>query len=69
MQWTVFLPVSDAVFSPPAISSKLEMDGSEGFFSAGGEGGDCGCSLWYTCCSDCRVYGFRGPLGAAYSRA
>jgi hypothetical protein len=35
------LPVSDAVFSLPAISSRLEIDGREGFFSsAGGEGGD-----------------------------
>jgi hypothetical protein len=36
-----FLPDSEAVFSPPAISSRLEIEGREGFFSsAGGEGGD-----------------------------
>jgi hypothetical protein len=34
------LPDSEAVFSPPAISRRLEIEGSEGFFSAGGEGGD-----------------------------
>jgi hypothetical protein len=35
------LLVSEALFSPPAISSRLEMDGSDGFFSStGGEGGD-----------------------------
>lgn len=41
------LPDSDAAFSPPAISSKLEMDGNDGFLSsAGGEGGDRGCTRW-----------------------
>lgn len=35
------LPDSEAGFSLPANSSRLEIDGSEGFFSsAGGEGGD-----------------------------
>jgi hypothetical protein len=35
------LPVSDAAFSLPANSRRLEIDGSEGFFSsAGGDGGD-----------------------------
>lgn len=48
------LPVSAAALSPPANSSRLEMDGSEGFCSsAGGEGGDCGrCWRWYGAC-DC----------------
>lgn len=42
-----FLPDSVAVLSPPAISSRLEMEGSEGFCSsAGGEGGDWGCCRW-----------------------
>lgn len=37
----VFIPVSVAAFSPPAISSKLEMEGRDGFLSsAGGDGGD-----------------------------
>ena len=44
MQFSVFLPVSEAVLSPPAISSRLEMEGSDGrdgfFSSAGGDGGD-----------------------------
>ena len=53
VQFAEVLPVSGAVFSPPAISSKLEMEGREGFFSAGGEGGDCGCSLWYACWRCC----------------
>jgi hypothetical protein len=35
------LPVSEAGFSFPANSSRLEIEGSEGFFSsAGGDGGD-----------------------------
>ena len=42
------LPVSDGGRSPPAISSRLEMDGSEGLCSsAGGEGGDWMCCRWY----------------------
>jgi hypothetical protein len=63
------LPDSEGAFSPPAISSRLEMEGSEGFFSsAGGEGGDCGCARWYgwsrcRCCA-CRVYETEGALGA-----
>jgi hypothetical protein len=48
------LPVSDAVFSFPANSRRLEIDGSEGFFSsAGGDGGDCGRCC---CCCCCRLY-------------
>lgn len=40
---TLCLPCSEAGASPPANSSRLEIDGSEGFCSsAGGEGGECG---------------------------
>jgi hypothetical protein len=63
-----FLPDSEAVLSPPAISRRLEMEGREGFFSAGGEGGDWGCSRWYGYGCACRVYGFGGPLGTVYPR-
>jgi hypothetical protein len=35
------LPVSEGAFSLPANSRRLEIDGSDGFFSsAGGDGGD-----------------------------
>jgi hypothetical protein len=38
------VPGSDATLSPPAISRRLEMDGSDGLCSsAGGDGGDRGC--------------------------
>jgi hypothetical protein len=65
------LPVSGAAFSLPAISSRLEMEGSEGFFSAGGEGGDWGRARWYGCSGCCvcvcvwRVYVWEGALGGA----
>jgi hypothetical protein len=37
------VPDSEGARSLPAIVSRLEMDGSEGFCSStGGEGGDCG---------------------------
>jgi hypothetical protein len=50
------LPVSGAVFSFPANSRRLEIEGSEGFFSsAGGDGGDCGRCCCRYCCSSCCV--------------
>lgn len=38
------LPVSEVIRSGPAMCSKLDMEGKEGFptSSPGGEGGDCG---------------------------
>jgi hypothetical protein len=49
-----YLPASEAGFSLPANSSRLEIEGSNGFCSsAGGDGGDWGRCRWYwysTCC-------------------
>jgi hypothetical protein len=55
------LPVSDGALSPPAISSRLEMDGSEGLCSsAGGEGGDWISCRWYCWSAWLRCRGYWG---------